>query len=72
MAERVFARKLEKAGFVDIEINDHTPMTIDDVARFPLYPTELIELMRRTMLAPQQANVATSVIIRARKPLLTG
>lgn len=68
MAERVFARKLEKVGFTDVEIFGHRPMSIDDVARFPLYPQELIELMRRLMPPSQQAEVATSVIFRARRP----
>lgn len=68
MAERVFARKLEKVGFSDVEVRGHRPMSIDDIARFPLYPPELIELMRKLMSPRQQVEVATSVIIRARRP----
>lgn len=53
---------------MDVEVFGHRPMSIDDVALFPLYPTELIEVMRRLMPPSQQAEVATSVIIRARRP----
>lgn len=68
MAERVFARKLEKVGFTDVEVFGHRAMSIDDVALFPLYPPQLIALMRQIMPPSQQAEVAISVIVRARRP----
>jgi hypothetical protein len=68
VAERVFAGKLAKVGFIDVEVFGHRPMSIDDVARFPLYPPELIDLMRRLMPPSQHAEVATSVIVSAERP----
>lgn len=68
MAERVFARKLEKTGFTDVEFIDRRPFGIDDVALFPLFTPELVELMRRVIPPERQPAVATSVVIRARRP----
>ncbi|HXF56931.1 MAG TPA: hypothetical protein VNO34_05055 [Actinomycetota bacterium] len=68
MAERVFARKLEKAGFADVEFLDRRPFGVGDVALFPLFTPELVELMRRLIPPERQASVATSVVVRARRP----
>jgi hypothetical protein len=45
LAERVFAEKLERAGFVDVWVGGHQPYGIDDAAKYPLFTPELIELM---------------------------
>ncbi len=68
LAERVFAEKLEKAGFEAITIGERVPFGIDDVACYPLFTAALVEVMRRVIPAERQARVATSVIARARKP----
>jgi hypothetical protein len=67
VAERVFARKVQKVGFTDLEIFGHTPYGIDDVARYPLFPAELIQVMRKVLPAARQRHLATGVIVRARK-----
>ena len=68
MAERVFARKLEKAGFEGVWIGERIPYGIDQAALYPLFTPEIIELMRRLIPAERQGNVAVSVIAKARKP----
>ena len=68
LAERVFAEKLEKAGFEAITISERVPFGIDDVACYPLFTPILIEVMRHVIPPERQASVATSVIARARKP----
>jgi hypothetical protein len=55
-------------GLVDLRLSDRTPFSIDDCANFPLFTPELIALMRRVIPADRQSCVATSVIVRARKP----
>jgi arsenite methyltransferase len=67
VAERVFAEKLERAGFVDVWVGGHQPYGIDDAAKYPLFTPELIELMRRTIALDHQDHVATGVIVKARK-----
>jgi hypothetical protein len=69
MAERVFAEKLEKAGFEGVTISERVPFGIDDVAWYPLFTTELVALMRRVIPPERQGAVATSIIARAQKPL---
>jgi hypothetical protein len=68
MAERAFATKLEKAGFVDLWIGGHRPFGIDDAALYPLFSTEVIALMRETIDPDHQGHVATGVIVKARRP----
>ena len=68
LAERVFAEKLERAGFANVWVGGHRPFGIDDAALMPLFSPEVIEVMRRTISADQQDRVATAVIIKALKP----
>ena len=68
LAERVFAEKLERAGFQDVWVGGHQPYGIDDAAKYPLFTPELIEVMRRTISRDRQAHIATGVIVKARKP----
>jgi hypothetical protein len=68
MAERVFAGKLERAGFADIWVGGHRPFGIDQAALYPLFSGEVIEVMRRTIPPDRQHHVATGVIVKARKP----
>jgi arsenite methyltransferase len=68
LAERVFAEKLGRTGFVDVWVGAHRPMGIDEAANYPLFTNELIELMRTALPPEQHDHVATSVIVKARKP----
>ena len=68
LAERVFAEKLERAGFADVWVGGHQPFGIEDAALMPLFTPEVIEVMRRTIPDDQQDGVATAVIIKASKP----
>lgn len=67
MAERVFARKLERVGFVDVWISERTPFGVDRVSRYPLFTPEVIELMRELIPAERQSSVAVSVIAKGKK-----
>jgi hypothetical protein len=68
MAERVFAGKLERAGFVDVWVGGHRPFGIDEACLYPLFTPQVIEVMQRTILPEQRDHVATSVIVKAHKP----
>ena len=65
LTERDFVEKLEKAGFGQIEVHHREPVSVDDLALYPLFTTELIELMRTLIPPDQQRTVATSVVITA-------
>ena len=68
LAERVFAEKLERAGFVDVWVGGHKAFGIDEAARYPLFTPEVIQLMERTIPPDHHDHVATGVIVKARKP----
>ncbi len=68
MAERVFARKMEKVGFTEISFSHRQPFGIEEAAIFPLFTDEVIGLMRE-LIPPERADaVAISVIAKGRKP----
>jgi hypothetical protein len=68
MAERVFARKMEKAGFADVWIGEKVPYGIDDAALYPLFTDDLVALMRKVITPERQGSVAIGVIAKAWKP----
>jgi len=65
LTERDFVRKLERAGFIGIEVLERTPMGIDDCALYPLFTDELLATMRRLIPAERLDNIAVCAIIRA-------
>ena len=65
LTERDFVKKLERAGFVEIEVLERTPMGIDDCALFPLFTDELLATMRRVIPPERLDKIAVSAIIRA-------
>ncbi len=68
LAERVFADKLGRAGFVEVWLGAHRPMSIDEASQYPLFSDEVIKLMRATIPEQRHDQVATSVIVKARRP----
>ena len=66
LTERDFVEKLEKAGFGDIQVHHREPVSVDDLALYPLFTPELIELMRTLVSPERQAAVATAVVVTAR------
>jgi arsenite methyltransferase len=75
LTERDFVEKLEKAGFGEIQVHERDPVSVDDLALYPLFTAELIELMRTLVPPDRQSAVATSVVITARRggeSVLTG
>ena len=68
LAERVFAEKLGRAGFVDTWVGGHRPTSIDEASFYPLFTDDVIRLMRATIPKDRHDHVATAVIVKARKP----
>lgn len=66
LAERDFVAKMERVGFVNVEVVSREDRSIDDFAFYPLFTDELISLMRALIPAEQQHAVATAVVIKAR------
>ena len=68
LSERVFTKMLDSAGLVDVEMSDRVPFGIDDVALYPLFTPELLELMRRLIPDDRRDKVAVGLVVRAAKP----
>lgn len=67
LTERDFVRKLERAGFVEIEVLERAPLGIDDCALYPLFTDELLATMRRLIPRERLNRIAVSAVIRARR-----
>jgi arsenite methyltransferase len=68
MAERVFAAKLQGAGFENVWVGGHRPSGIEEAAHYPLFTEEVIERMREALPPERHDHVATGVVVKARKP----
>ncbi len=67
LTERDFVEKLEKAGFGDIKVHLREQVSVDDLALYPLFTDEIIELMRSLLPPDRLQAVATSVIVTAKR-----
>ena len=67
LTERDFVEKFEQAGFGEIQVHEREPVSVDDLALYPLFTPELIELMRTLIPPERQTAVATAVVITARR-----
>ena len=67
LAEPDFVRKLEMAGFQDVEVLHREPLSIDDCQLYPLFSDDVIDLMRRLIPADRHPAVAVAVVVRARR-----
>jgi SAM-dependent methyltransferase len=68
LSAQVLTRKLDRSGLVDVELTDLGALTLDDVALYPLFTSDVLALMRRLVPADTRQHIATSVLARARKP----
>ena len=66
LTERDFVTKLERAGFAEIEILEGSPMGVDDCALYPLFTTEVLDLMRTVIPPERQQEIGTAIVVRAR------
>jgi arsenite methyltransferase len=69
LSERVFERKLQRLGFEDITVDTRVPFGLDAAALYPLFTPDLIAALRQLLPEERHAHVATSVVVRARRPV---
>ena len=67
LAERTLLRSLHRVGLTRIQVQERHPLGIEDCARFPLFTAELLAIMRATIPAHDQDEIATCVTVTARK-----
>jgi arsenite methyltransferase len=68
LAETDFVHRLAKAGFVDIDVVHRDPLSIDDCALYPLFSSDVIDLMRELIPPDRHSRVAVAIVVRARLP----
>jgi arsenite methyltransferase len=68
LSERVFVRKLQRLGFEGIAVDNRVPFGLDEAALYPLFTPELVDQLRELLPEERHAHVATSVVVRARRP----
>ena len=68
LTERDFVAKLETAGFVDIGVLERTPIGVEDLALYPLFTPDLLDLMRRLIPPERRDAVGVAAVVRARLP----
>lgn len=68
LAEGAFVHKLERAGFEDVEVLERAPLSIDDCALYPLFPSDVIDLMRRLIPGERHGRVAVAIVVTAHLP----
>ena len=66
LTERDFVTKLERAGFTSIEILERTRMGVDDCSLYPLFTSDVLDLMRTLIPPEQQQAIGTAIVVRAR------
>ncbi len=69
LTERDFVAKLERAGFESVEVVSREARSVDDSALYPLFTTEVIDLMRQLLSPERQQHVTTAIVVKARVPL---
>lgn len=65
LAEADFVRRLDRAGFRDVEVVHREPLGIQDCALYPLFPAQVIGLMRQLIPAERHDRVAVAIVVRA-------
>jgi arsenite methyltransferase len=68
LTERDFVAKLETAGFVDVEVLERSAMGVEELALYPLFTPDLLDLMRRLIPPDRQDAVGIAVVVRAQLP----
>lgn len=68
LTERDFVTKLETSGFIDVHVLERSPMGVEDLALYPLFTPDLLDLMRQLIPPDRQDAVGVAVVVRARLP----
>jgi arsenite methyltransferase len=68
LSERAMYTAMRRAGFRAVSIEPIEPFGIEECALYPLFTPPLLDLLRRLVPPDRIDRIATSALIRARKP----
>ena len=69
LTERAFVERLAKTGFADITVQERVTYGVSDLEVEPLFPRDLIEVMRRLIPAAVQESIGVRIVVIAKKPV---
>lgn len=61
-------KKLFNVGFEAVATVDRRPFRIADLARYPLFPREFLDFVRRVLPGEHEQDIVHTVVITARAP----
>ena len=68
LSEKALYKGVRRAGFREVSIEPLEPFGIEECAIYPLFGDDLLALLRERLPAERHDRIATSVLVRARKP----
>jgi hypothetical protein len=66
LTERAFVERLAKTGFADIEVLERQTYGVSDLEAEPLFPRDLIEVMRRLIKPEVQERIGVRIVVAAK------
>jgi tRNA 2-thiouridine synthesizing protein A len=61
-------KKIFNVGFDDIAVVDRRPVSLEELARYPLFAPEFIAFLGETLPVERHGEVVHAVVVTARKP----
>jgi SAM-dependent methyltransferase len=68
LSETALYKAIRRAGFRDVDIEPLQPFGIAECTLYPLFSDSLVDLLRALVPPERHERIATSVMVRARKP----
>ena len=68
LTERAFVERLAKLGFADISVLERERYGVAELEAEPLFPRDLIEMMRRLLPPEVNERIGVRIVVSARKP----
>ncbi len=68
LSETALYKAIRRAGFRDVDLESLQPFGIAECSLYPLFSDSLLELLRALVPPERHERIATSVMVRARKP----
>ena len=64
----MLTRKLTNVGFEAVQVHERRPFGLDALARYPLFPPEFLDFVRRVVPADRHDTLVFSIVVTALKP----
>ena len=68
LTERAFVERLAKLGFAGITVLERERYGLAELEAEPLFPRDLIEMMRRLLPADVNERIGVRIVVSATKP----